>query len=142
MQAHSRYSNQYEAKALEVLRSGWYILGNEVTSFEKEWAQYIGTQYCVGLASGLDALWMSFRILGIGLGDEVIVCANAYIACVMGISINGATPIFVEPDQYDNIDATKSSKKSHPRQRRFLQFICMDKPAIWHKSWILHIAII
>ena len=101
------YADEYEEKALQVLRSGWYILGNEVREFEREWADYVGSKYCVGLASGLDALWMSFRILGIGSGDEVVVCSNAYIACVMGISINGATPIFVEPDQYDNIDATK-----------------------------------
>ena len=101
------HASEYEAKAMEVLRSGWYILGNEVQAFEKEWAQYIGTEHCVGLASGLDALWMSFRILGIQEGDEVIVCANAYIACVMGISMNGATPVFVEPDCYDNLDADK-----------------------------------
>lgn len=63
--------------------------------------------HCVGLASGLDALWMSFRILDIHEGDEVIVCGNAYIACVIGITMNGATPIFVEPDEYDNIDANK-----------------------------------
>ena len=98
---------EYETKALEVLRSGWYILGNEVKCFEKEWAEYIGSKYCVGLASGLDALWLSFRILGIHEGDEVIVSGNAYIACVMGITINGGTPIFVEPDEYDNIDANK-----------------------------------
>ena len=96
---------EYEQKAVEVLRSGWYILGKEVSAFEEEWASYIGSKYCVGLASGLDALWMSFRLLGIREGDEVIVCANAYIACVMGITINGATPVFVEPDEYDNIDA-------------------------------------
>lgn len=100
-------ASEYEQKALEVLRSGWYILGNEVTAFEKEWASYIGSKYCVGLASGLDALWISFRLLNIKQGDEVIVCSNAYIACVMGISINGATPVFVEPDEYDNIDANK-----------------------------------
>lgn len=98
------YADEYEKKALEVLRSGWYILGNELESFEKEWADYIGAKYCIGLASGLDALWISFRMLGIGNGDEVIVCANAYIACVMGITINGAVPVFVEPDQYDNIN--------------------------------------
>ena len=98
---------EYEQKAVEVLRSGWYILGNEVKEFEKGWAQYIGTEHCVGLASGLDALWISFRILGIGEGDEVIVCSNAYIACVMGISMNGATPVFVEPDEYDNLDANR-----------------------------------
>lgn len=114
------HAAEYEEKALEVLRGGWYILGNEVKEFEKEWAQYIGSKYCVGLASGLDALWMSFRILGIGAGDEVIVCANAYIACVMGISINGATPIFVEPDQYDNIDATKIEESITPRTKAIL----------------------
>ena len=80
---------EYEEKAVEVLRSGWYILGKEVSAFEEEWANYIGSKYCVGLASGLDALWMSFRLLDIKAGDEVIVCANAYIACVMGITMNG-----------------------------------------------------
>lgn len=101
------HAGEYEQKALEVLRSGWYILGEEVKGFEQEWADYVGADYCVGLASGLDALWISFRILGIHEGDEVIVSANAYIACVMGITMNGATPVFVEPDQYDNIDAEK-----------------------------------
>lgn len=96
---------EYEQKAIEVLRSGWYILGKEVSAFETEWADYIGSKYCVGLASGLDALWISFRLLDVKEGDEVIVCANAYIACVMGITMNGATPVFVEPDEYDNIDA-------------------------------------
>ena len=99
------HKEEYEKKACDVLESGWYILGNEVKKFEEEWAAYIGSSFCVGLASGLDALWISFRLLNIGPGDEVIVCANAYIACVMGITINGATPVFVEPDEYDNINA-------------------------------------
>lgn len=114
------HAPEYEAKALEVLRSGWYILGSEVQAFEKEWAQYIGTEYCVGLASGLDALWMSFRILDIHEGDEVIVCANAYIACVMGISMNGATPVFVEPDCYDNLDADKIEAAITPKTKAIL----------------------
>lgn len=101
------YQEEYEEKALQVLRSGWYILGNEVRNFEDEWANYVGTKYCVGLASGLDALWISFKLLGIQKEDEVIVCANAYIACVMGITINGAKPVFIEPDIYDNIDARR-----------------------------------
>lgn len=105
------YQNEFEAKALEVLRSGWYVLGNEVSSFEREFAEYTGAKYCVGLASGLDALWIAFRILGIGAGDEVIVQGNTYIASVMGITINGATPIFVEPDEYYNIDASKIEER-------------------------------
>ena len=108
---YSLHADEYRKKAIEVLDSGWYILGKEVAAFESEWANYVGAKYCVGLASGLDALWISFRLLDIGAGDEVIVSANAYIACVMGITINGATPVFVEPDEYDNIDADKIEEK-------------------------------
>lgn len=118
--AYQMHQDEYEAKAVEVLRSGWYVLGKEVSSFEKAWANYVGTKHCVGLASGLDALWMSFRILGIGAGDEVIVCANAYIACVMGISINGAIPVFVEPDKYDNISAEEIEGKITDKTRAIL----------------------
>lgn len=114
------YQQEYETKALEVLRSGWYVLGNEVNSFEKEFAEYIGVKYCVGVASGLDALWLAFRILGIGEGDEVIVPANTYIASVMGITINGATPIFVEPDEYFNIDSDKIEEKITERTKAIL----------------------
>ncbi len=98
------YRDEYEAKALEVLRSGWYILGKEVKAFEQEFATYFGAKHCVGLASGLDALYLAFRVLNVGSGDEVIVPANTYIASVMGITMAGATPVFVEPDEYYNID--------------------------------------
>ena len=117
---YSLHADEYREKAISVLDSGWYILGKEVESFENEWAEYIGTKYCVGLASGLDALWISFRLLGIHEGDEVIVCANAYIACVMGITINGATPVFVEPDKYNNIDAEKIEEVITPRTKAIL----------------------
>lgn len=117
---YSLNAKEYEDKALEVLRSGWYILGKEVENFEKEWAEYVGSKYCVGLASGLDALWISFRLLDIKAGDEVIVCANAYIACVMGITINGATPVFVEPDKYNNIDAEKIEEAITPNTKAIL----------------------
>lgn len=116
----SLHAEAYERKAVEVLRSGWYILGNEVKAFEAEFAAYIGAKHCVGLASGLDALILAFRLLGIGSGDEVIVCANAYIACVMGITVNGATPVFVEPDAYDNIDASAIEAAITPRTKAIL----------------------
>lgn len=105
------YQEEFEKKALEVLRSGWYVLGREVSSFEEEFAAYTGGKHCIGLASGLDALWIAFRVLGIGKGDEVIVQGNTYIASVMGITINGATPVFVEPDEYFNIDASQIEEK-------------------------------
>ena len=106
-----KYQQEFEEAALRVLRSGWYIMGKELSSFEERFAEYTGAKYCVGLASGLDALWLAFRILGIGRGDEVIVQGNTYIASVMGITINGATPVFVEPDEYFNIDADRIEEK-------------------------------
>ncbi len=101
------YQKEFENKALEVLRSGQYVLGKEVHTFEENFAEYTGAKYCVGVACGLDALWIAFKALGVGTGDEVIVPGNTYIASVMGITINGATPVFVEPDEYYNLDATK-----------------------------------
>lgn len=114
------YQEEFENKAIEVLRSGWYILGKEVEAFEQEFAEYVGAEHCVGLASGLDALWIAFRVLGIGAGDEVIVQGNTYIASVMGITINGATPVFVEPDEYYNIDVSKIEEKITDKTKAIL----------------------
>lgn len=115
-----QYQDEFEQKALAVLRSGWYVLGSEVSSFEQEFADYVGAKYCVGLASGLDALWLAFRVLGIGAGDEVIVQANTYIASVMGITINGATPVFVEPDGMYGIDVERIAAAVTPRTKAVL----------------------
>lgn len=115
-----QYQKEFESKALEVLRSGWYVLGKEVCSFEEEFAAFTGGKYCVGLASGLDALWIAFRLLNIGKGDEVIVQGNAYIASVMGITINGATPVFVEPDENFSIDPDKIEEKITEKTKAIL----------------------
>lgn len=117
---YSLYADEFEKKALEVLRSGWYVLGKEVSAFEEEFADWIGAKYCVGLASGLDALWISLRLLGIGPGDEVIVSSNAYIACVMAVTINGATPVFVESDRWFNMDASRIEAAVTPRTKAIL----------------------
>lgn len=114
------YQEEFEQKALEVLRSGWYVLGREVSGFEAEFADYVGSRHCVGLASGLDALWIAFRILGIGAGDEVLVQGNTYIASVMGITMNGAMPVFVEPDGYYNLDASRLEEKITDRTKAIL----------------------
>lgn len=101
------HQEEYEEAALRVLRSGWYILGPEVEAFEREFAEFVGRKYCVGMNSGLDALTLSVRALGIGVGDEVIVPANTYIASVLAVTENGATPVFVEPDEYHALDADR-----------------------------------
>ena len=115
-----KYQDEFEKKAIDVLRSGWYVLGNEVRNFENEFASHTGSKYCVGLASGLDALRIAFRVLRIGKGDEVLVQGNTYIASVMGITMNGATPIFVEPDEYFNIDASKLEEKITDKTKAIL----------------------
>lgn len=97
----SKYANEIHEAVKRVVDSGWYLQGEENARFEKEYAQYIGTKYCVGVANGLDALILMFRAyIEMGImqrGDEVIVPANTYIATILAITENGLKPIFVEP---------------------------------------------
>ena len=117
---YRRYASEYKKAAIEVLESGWYILGKYCEKFEQEFASYIGFRYCIGVNSGQDALTLAIRALGIGLGDEVIVPANTYIATVLGITENGATPVFVEPDEYYNLDASKIEASITPRTKAIM----------------------
>jgi dTDP-4-amino-4,6-dideoxygalactose transaminase len=80
-----------------VYKSNWFIQGNELKSFEEEYAQLNQTKFAVGVSNGLDALVLSLRALNIGRGDEVIVPSNTYIATALAVSHVGATPVFVEP---------------------------------------------
>ncbi|WKT77664.1 DegT/DnrJ/EryC1/StrS family aminotransferase [Lysinibacillus fusiformis] len=81
----------------KVLKSGWYILGDSVREFEKKFADFCGTKYSIGVANGLDALSLIVKAYDIGEGDEVLVPSNTYIASILAISSNGATPVLVEP---------------------------------------------
>lgn len=102
-----RYQKELETAAVETLRSGWYVLGKNTLLFEKEFAKYINIKYAIGVGNGMDALEIGLKTLGVSSGDEVIIQANAYIACVLAITKNKARPIFVEPDIYYNLDAKK-----------------------------------
>lgn len=91
-----------------VYNRSWYIEGEEDEAFEKAFAEYCDSKYCVGVGNGLDALFLSLKALGIKEGDEVIVPSNTYIATALAVTYTGATPIFVEPDiRTFNIDPTK-----------------------------------
>lgn len=81
----------------EVLDSNWFVMGNQLAEFEKEYAEWNGVEHCVGVSNGLDALTLALKALEIGPGDEVIVPSNTYIASALSVSNVGATPIFVEP---------------------------------------------
>lgn len=102
----------YKETFEKTLASGWYILGNNVITFEHEFANYTGSKHCIGLASGLDALSLSLRCFEYGRGSEVIVPSNTYIATILSIVQNGLTPVLVEPDiNTYNIDPAKIEEK-------------------------------
>ena len=117
---YRKYKTEYDQAAISTLESGIYILGNKLAEFEKEFASFCGAKYCVGLNSGLDALTLAFKALDIGVGDEVIVPANTYIASILGITNNGAKPIFVEPDEYHNIDVDSIENKLNNKTKAIL----------------------
>lgn len=99
---NQQYDIELKQACSRVIDSGWYLLGSELTAFEKEFAEYCGSKYCIGVANGLDALVLTLRAWKeMGLlqdGDEIIVPANTYIASILAISENKLTPILVEPD--------------------------------------------
>jgi dTDP-4-amino-4,6-dideoxygalactose transaminase len=95
-----------------VYTRSWYIEGKEDKNFEGAFATYCGTKYAVGCGNGLDSLTLSLKALNIGVGDEVIVPSNTYIATALAVTYSGATPVFVEPDiRTFNIDVTKIEEK-------------------------------
>ena len=113
-----------------VMDSGWYILGQEVTAFEEEFAAYCGAKHCVGVGNGLDALMLILRAYEIGEGDEVIVPANTYIASVLAITYAGATPVLVEPkDSSCNIDPDEIAKVISPKTRAIMAVHLYGQPA-------------
>jgi dTDP-4-amino-4,6-dideoxygalactose transaminase len=94
---NQKYESDLKMAFNNIIDSGWYILGNNVELFEKEYANFSNVNHCIGVANGLDALIVSLKALGIGKGDEVIVPSNTYIASWLAVSYVGATPIPVEP---------------------------------------------
>ncbi|SPT71103.1 L-glutamine:2-deoxy-scyllo-inosose aminotransferase [Anaerobiospirillum thomasii] len=95
---NERYRTEIDQAINNVINSGWYIGGEANTKFCKNFADFCGVKYCVGVANGLDALTLLIKAHGFGPGDEIIVPANTYIATILSITACGCTPILVEPD--------------------------------------------
>ena len=97
-----KYSEEINDAVSRVVNSGWYLLGNETNRFEKNYGNYIGTNHCIGVANGLDALRLILKgYIELGVmqeGDEVIVPANTFIASMLAITDNKLIPVLVEPD--------------------------------------------
>lgn len=124
-----KITESYKPKLSEavnrVVNSGWYLLGEEVAAFEREYADYIGSKHCIGVANGLDALRLILRAyIEMGIlkeGDEVIVPANTYIASILAISENRLKPVLVEPDiKTYNIDISLIEKHITTRTKAIM----------------------
>lgn len=111
---------EIEAAMRRVTESGWFLQGEAVAQFEREYAAYIGTPFCVGCGNGYDALWLilrAYKEMGVMRdGDEVIVPANTYIATILSITENGLTPVLVEP-RIDTLEIDDTLIEAHITER-------------------------
>lgn len=119
------FEPQLSAAISRVVNSGWYLLGEEVSAFEKEYASYIGVKHCIGVANGLDALRLIFKAWietgEMKEGDEVIVPANTYIASILAITDNRLKPVLAEPDMTTyNLDLSLVEKHITPRTKAIM----------------------
>lgn len=115
---YSEISPEVDIAVKKVLQNANFILGEEVTKLESEFAKYIGVKYCIGVASGWDAIYIALRAMDVKKGDEVIVPANTFIATVLPIIALGATPILVDVDKSTNlIDANLFEKSITPKTK-------------------------
>lgn len=128
--AYRALKPEIDSAVARVLDSGWYILGTEVEGFEAEWAAYCESTYAVGVANGLDALHLALHAMGVGLGDEVIVPSNTYIATWLAVSQCGAKPVPVEPDERTyNINPELIEAAITPRTKVILPVHLYGQPA-------------
>lgn len=116
--SNQAFMAELEAAATAVIRSGWYVLGQEVSTFESEFAQYVGARHCIGVANGLDALILSIEALDLPAASEILVASNTYIATILAIVRAGHQPVLVEPElETFNMDAGKLSSALSARTR-------------------------
>lgn len=115
---YDELKDEIDSAVSAVLGGGWYLLGEELQGFEKEYATYCDARYCIGVANGLEALRLSLLAVGVGPGDEVIVPSNTYIATWLAVTHCGATPVPVEPDlETYNIDPQRIEAAITPRTK-------------------------
>lgn len=127
---HNELRSELDAAYARVLENSNFIQGPECVAFEKEFAAFCGAEYCIGVATGLDAIYLILRALGIGEGDEVIVPSNTFIATALAVSYCGACPVFVEPilETY-NIDPARIEEKITERTKAIIAVHLQGRPA-------------
>jgi dTDP-4-amino-4,6-dideoxygalactose transaminase len=133
---YEELKDELDASYLRVMKLGWYVLGEEVESFEREFADYIGSKYCIGVGNGLEALQLILMGYGIGRGDEVIVPANTYIASWLAVSYVGATLIPVEPNPAThNIDPARIEQAITRQTKAIMPVHLYGQPAAMNEIW-------
>lgn len=120
LEQYQRIKTDIDSAIKRVVRSGWYILGREVESFEHEFANYCGSKYAVGCACGTEAIALSLMCFGIKSGDEVILPSNTAVPTASAVSMLGATPVFVDADDYFLIDAKKIERAVTKRTKAII----------------------
>lgn len=132
------YRQKIDAEINRVLDSGWYLQGKQNEAFTRDFSQFCGTKYALGVANGLDALNLIIRAYGFGKDDEIIVPANTYIASLLAISQNGCTPVLVEPDMDTyNIDADLIEQKITPKTKAIMVVHLYGQAVAMEKIWSL-----
>ncbi len=127
---YTELKTELDAAYARVMESGWYVLGREVEAFEAEYAAFCGTEHCIGLANGLEALELVLRAWDLGPGDEVIVPSNTYIATWLAVTAVGATVVPVEPTPAGpNIDPDRIAAAVSPRTRAIMPVHLYGEPA-------------
>ena len=118
---HKEIRSELDHAYKNVMDKGWFIQGSECEQFENEYSAYIGTDYCIGVATGLDAIYLILKAMEIGSGDEVIVPSNTFIATALAVSYTGAKPVFVEPQLNNyNIDVKRIEEKLNTRTKAII----------------------
>jgi dTDP-3-amino-3,4,6-trideoxy-alpha-D-glucose transaminase len=127
---YAELGGELDAACQRVAASGWYLMGAELEAFEAEFAGYCGAGYCAGVGSGLDALVLTLRALGVGPGDEVIVPAHTFIATWLAVSEVGARPVPAECDERTyNIDPAALAAAVTPRTAAVIPVHLYGQPA-------------
>jgi len=126
---HTEIQSELEQALHQVIRSSGFILGQEVDRFEKSFAAYCGAKYCVGVASGTEALYLALRALGVGQGDEVITVSHTFIATVLAITWTGAVPVLIDIlGETGNMDVSQIEAKLSPKTKAILPVHLYGQP--------------
>ncbi|OQX96210.1 MAG: erythromycin biosynthesis sensory transduction protein eryC1 [Bacteroidetes bacterium 4572_117] len=126
---YNSLKNEIDSAIHSIIDRTAFIKGPEIKEFEKAFAKDYGVKHCIGVANGTDAIYITLKMLGIGAGDEVITVANSWISTAETISQTGATPVFIDIDEFSTIDSSKIEEKINPKTKAIIPVHLYGQPA-------------